>query len=68
MPQESVLLAGFGGSPWSWVDWLVAAVAVVGGAVNAASFFFPVLLLLRVSVDTVPEPEASGIVVIIAAL
>jgi hypothetical protein len=64
-------LAGFGGSPWSWVDWLVAAVAVVGGAVNAASFFFPLLLLLlllRVSVDTVPEPEAAGIVVIIAAL
>ncbi len=63
-----MLLAGFGGSPWSLVDWLVAAVAVVGGAVYAVSFFFPVLLLLRVSVDTVPEPEASGIVVIIAAL
>jgi len=51
-----VLLAGFGGSPWSWADWLVAAVAVAGGAVDAASFFFPLLLLLlRVSVDTVPE-------------
>ncbi len=56
MPQESVLLAGFGDLPWSWADWLVAAVAVAGGAVDAASFFFPLLLLLlRVSVDTVPE-------------
>jgi hypothetical protein len=58
MACASVLLAGFDGLPWSWADWPVAAVAVVGGAVNAPSFFFPVLLrlLLRVSVDMVLEP------------
>jgi hypothetical protein len=65
----SVLLSGLCGSPWA--DWLVAAVAVVGGAVDAASFFF-LLLLLRVSLDTMPEPEApfytTMIVVIIVAL
>jgi hypothetical protein len=37
-------IPGIGCSPWA--DWLVAAVAVLGGVVNAASFFFPVLLLL----------------------
>ncbi len=59
MACASVLLAGLGCLPWSWADWLVAAVAVVGGTVDAASFLFPVLLLLRVSVDTVPEPKAA---------
>jgi hypothetical protein len=46
-------------------DICLAAVALVGGAVDAASFLF---LLLHMSLDTVLEPEAAGIVVIIAAL
>ena len=38
------------------------------GAVAAASSVFQLLLLLLVSLDTVPEPEEAGILAVFAAL
>jgi hypothetical protein len=40
----------------------------MGGAVAATSSVFQLLLLLLLSLDTVPEPEEAGILAVFAAL